>query len=449
VAPDADDFADLVARVDDIVDPDEVRRVVDGLPSPVRRRLFDGWDWRARPGQAAPDGDWRVWLIMAGRGFGKTRAGAEWVWARAREVPGARIALVGGTIEEVVKVMVDGVSGLAATARTGEYARWSASRGCVEMSGGCQAFPYSAERPDKLRGPEHHFAWCDELAKFGNAQAVWDNLRLGLRLGVAPRVVATTTPRPTPLMRALDADARAGRDKVVLSGGGTRENDALPPGFAEAVTGLYAGTRFARQELDGELIADVEGSLWPRDVIEAARLSGTLAREELVRVVIGVDPPASVGGDACGIVACGKRADGTLFVLGDHSVRGMRPEGWARAVVRAAELWGADRVVAEKNQGGDMVESVLRSVEAGLPVRMVPAVLGKAARAEPVAALFERGTAKLAGAFPALEDELAGLTISGRYEGPGRSPDRADACVWALSELQWGKKGAEPRVRML
>jgi phage terminase large subunit-like protein len=414
------------------------------LPVPVARGVYEEWFWQAHGGQEEPAGDWRVWLIQAGRGFGKTRAGAEWVWARARATPGAAIALVGANLDDVRKVMVEGESGLAAAARTGEYARWVGTRQCVEFSNGAVGYAYSGERPEKLRGPQHHFAWCDELAKWARADLAWDNLRLTMRLGPAPRIVVTTTPKRVPLMKRILAE-----DACRTTRGRTADNAHLPADFLAAVTGLYGGTRLGRQELDGELVEDVEGSLWPRGVLEAARLGGPLDRDGLSRVVIGVDPPANAGGDACGIVACGKAADGTLYVLGDHSVQGLRPEGWAKAVVRAAQIWGADRVVAEKNQGGDMVESVLRSVEAALPVRMVAAVLGKAARAEPVAALFERGTAKLAGAFPALEDELAGLTVSGRYEGPGRSPDRADACVWALTELQWGVEQAVPRVRAL
>jgi phage terminase large subunit-like protein len=242
----------------------------------------------------------------------------------------------------------------------------------------------------------------------------------------------------------------------------------LAAGFVDYVTGLYGGTRLGRQELDGELIEDVEGSLWPRALIEKSRVQnrdsmhfskGPQERQGpssenvccpcFTRVVVGVDPPASVGGDACGIVVCGLGEDGIGYVLADASVAGLRPDGWARAVARAAEAWEADRVVAEGNQGGAMVESVLRSAEIALPVRMVHARHGKSARAEPVAGLFEHGRAKFAGAFPELEDELAGLTIGGGYEGPGRSPDRADAMVWAMTELMLGKRRAEPRVRCL
>ena len=415
------------------------------LPAPVRRAVFEEWFWQAHGGQKEPPGGWGVWLIQAGRGFGKTRAGAEWAWARARAVPGAAIALVGANLDDVRKVMVEGESGIAAAARTGEEARWLASRNVVEFSTGAIGFAYSGERPDKLRGPQHHFAWCDELAKYGHAEATWNNLRLTMRLGERPRIVVTTTPRPMPLLKRIRAEAEGAG---AFTGGRTAENLHLPDAFHETMAKLYGGTRLGRQELEGELIEDIEGTLFPRAVLERARIA-LPAREALTRVVVGVDPPASATGDACGIVVCARMADGGFAVLGDYSMGGLRPEGWARAVHRAAEIWGADRVIAEKNQGGDMVDSVLRSAGVGLPVKMAPAVLGKAARAEPIAVLFERGEAKLAGAFPELEDELAGLTASGGYGGPGRSPDRADACVWAMSELQYGVERGPPRIRAL
>jgi phage terminase large subunit-like protein len=253
----------------------------------------------------------------------------------------------------------------------------------------------------------------------------------------------TTTPRPDPALKRIAADRW-----TVTTTGRTSDNGAHSENFLEVMMATYAGTRLGRQELDGELIDDVAGSLWPRSMIEGCR-TGRVEAEALPRIVVGVDPPASVGGDACGIVVCGKGEDGTGFVLEDASVAGLRPEGWARAVVAAAERWGADKVVAEGNQGGAMVESVLRAAGAGLPVRLVYAKRGKTVRAEPVAYLFEKGEAKFAGAFAELEDELAGLTIGGGYQGPGRSPDRADACVWALTELMLRREQAMPRVRVL
>jgi len=416
-------------------------RFVQGMPRHLREEFLLGWGAAARDAQLSPDGEWRVWLAMAGRGFGKTRAGAEWLLDVA-EGPGRRIALVGATGEEARAVMVEGPSGLLACAEGGVRPEWEPSLGRLTWPNGTTGWIYSAANPEALRGPEHDFAWCDEVGKWTAGEAAWDNLMFGLRRGERPQVLATTTPRATPLMRRI-----AALPQLVRTHGRTADNLALARSVVGHFTSLYGGTRLGRQELDGELIEDVEGSLWPRDLIEASRHGGALPRESLRRVVIGVDPPASAGGDACGIVVCGIDSEGIGHVLADATVQGLRPEGWARAVVRAAEAWDADRVVVETNQGGDMVESVLRSVDCRLPVRTARASKGKSARAEPVAAFFERGKAKFAGTFPALEDELAGMTIDGRYEGPGRSPDRADAMVWALTELL--RERVLPRVRML
>lgn len=423
----------------------ERRAFLTGLRGPAKAVLLDHWEGDARKAQYdAGAADWRVWLMLAGRGFGKTRAGAEWVHGLA-EAPGLRIALVGPTEDEVRAVMIEGASGLLACAGEAERPLWEPSLGRLSWPSGSQAFVYSGANPEALRGPEHDFAWCDEIAKWARPDAAWDNLMLGLRRGTTPRALATTTPRPIGLLKRL-----IGAEGVLVSRGATRENAALPANFVAYVEGLYGGTRLGRQELEGMLIDDVEGSLWPRALVERCRV-GTGAGDcrLLARVVVGVDPPAGTGGDACGIVVAGLGADGAGYVLEDASVEGLRPEGWARAVAGAAARWGADRVIAEANQGGAMVESVLRSAEVNLPVRLVHASRGKAARAEPVAVLFERGAAKFAGAFPDLEDELAGLTIGGGYEGPGRSPDRADAMVWALTELMLKPARAEPRVRFL
>jgi phage terminase large subunit-like protein len=439
---------------------EEVVRVLRDVPPEAVRGFGEAWDWQAFRGQREPPGDWRIWLLMAGRGFGKTRAGSEWVLARVRERPGTSIALVGGNLGEVERVMVAGPSGILRTAAFDERPVWRPSDRTLAFPSGALAFAYSAERPESLRGPEHEFAWCDELAKWRRADSTWDNLMLGLRAGERPRALVTTTPRAVPLLARIRA-----LDGVEETGGRTRDNVALPQAAVAALVETYGGTRLGRQELGGELIEDVEGALWTRELIERCRVSGDSrfrlggagfpgAGGEsdcpfLRRVVIAVDPPASAGGDACGIVACGLGADGIGYVLGDHSVRGLSPEGWARAVAAAAELWGADKVVVEANQGGEMVESVLRGADVALPVKPVHARFGKGRRAEPVATWFEKGKAKFAGAFPELEDELAGLTIGGGYEGPGRSPDRADAMVWAMTELLGARERPMPRVRRL
>jgi phage terminase large subunit-like protein len=407
--------------------------------------LLTAWPVRAHPGQLAPAGDWRVWLIRAGRGFGKTRAGAEWISQVAREVPGARIALVGATLDEVRGVMVEGQSGLLAVARAGERPRWRAGAGEVHFASGAVAATFSAAAPEALRGPEHHVAWCDELAKWRYGDAAWDNLVMGLRLGERPQALVTTTPRPVALLRRVMA-ARG----TVETRGSTGDNPHLPASFIAEMEALYGGTRLGRQELDGELIDELERPLWKRDTLEAVRVPA--APIVLRRVVVGVDPPAGSdggAGDACGIVAVALASDGLAYVLEDASVTAASPDRWADAVAVCARRHGADRVVAEANQGGAMVRSVLLAADAGLPVRLVHATRGKVARAEPVATLYERDKVRHAGRFPVLEDELCGLEVGGAYHGPGRSPDRADALVWALTALMLEGRKGEAGVRVV
>ena len=410
-----------------------------------KKRLRHYWELWAHEGQLPPESAWSVWLILAGRGFGKTRAGAEWVRAVAEADPAARIALVAASLPEARSVMVEGASGLLAIAPRGKRPRFEPSLRRLVWPSGAQAMLYTAGEPESLRGPQHSHAWCDELAKWppagGRAEAAWDNLQLGLRLGDLPCVVVTTTPRAVPLLKRLLGD-----DDVVQTHGSTFANKAnLARGFIRSVQKQYGQTSLGRQELNGELIADVEGALWTRAMLEAAREAS--ASSPPMRVVIAVDPPASATGDACGIVVCALGEDGIARVLADCSVEKASPETWARAVANAAQGWSADRVVAEANQGGAMVGSVLRAAEIALPLKLVHAARGKVARAEPVAALYEAGRVRHAGIFPRLEDELCGLIAGGRYEGPGRSPDRADALVWGLSELLLGRRG-EPRIRV-
>ena len=411
-----------------------------GMTAGQRRELHDRWPIWAHAGQLAPPGEWRVWLIRAGRGFGKTRAGAEWVSEIARSMPGARIALVGATEDDVRHVMIEGESGLLSVARADEPVSYRRGSGELLFASGARAAVFSAAAPESLRGPEHHAAWCDELAKWRYGEAAWDNLLLGMRLGEQPRVVVTTTPRPTMLMRRV-MNAKG----TVETRGASHDNPHLPATFLAAIEEQYGGTRLGRQEIAGELIDDVAGGLWSRSMFEACRVAACPA---VARTVIAVDPPASVAGDACGIVAVALGEDGRGYVLEDASVRGLSPEGWARAVVLCAGRHRADRVIAEKNQGGNMVASVLLAADAALPLALVHASQGKCARAEPVATLYERGKVSHVGAFPELEDELCGFTIGGGYDGPGRSPDRADALVWALDEVLLKKRKAA-RVRTL
>ncbi|MFN3423918.1 MAG: DNA-packaging protein [Novosphingobium meiothermophilum] len=403
------------------------------------------YDWRtwARASQLAPQGDWRVWLVLAGRGFGKTRLGAEWVRGIAESQPDARIALVGASLHEARSVMVEGESGLLSIGAPWRRPVFESSMRRLVWPNGAQAFLYSAGEPEALRGAQHSHAWCDEIAKWqsasNRAMAAWDNLLMGLRLGGDPRVVATTTPRAVPLVMRL----LAGDEDVAVTRGSTFDNAAnLPARFIEAMRRNYGGSALGRQELLGELIEETAGALWTRGLIEAAREEAGAA---MTRVVIGVDPPASAHGDACGIVVCGIGDDRIGRVLADCSIEHASPERWAAAVANAARAWSADRVVAEANQGGEMVRAVLRAAGAHLPLRLVHARRGKAARAEPVAALYEAGRVRHVGMFARLEDELCGLMPGGEYRGPGRSPDRADACVWALTELMLGQQ-AEPRI---
>lgn len=442
--------ADRRARSDAVLErlnrlsPRDLRRVLHGLTRAQRRELATRWFGFEQDGQRDPPGDWRVWLIRAGRGFGKTRAGAEWVseWARANA--GARIALVAATQADGQRVMISGPSGLIAVARHAETPRWFASKRELHFASGAIATLYSAEAGEELRGPEHHAAWCDELAKWPRGEAAWDNLMLGLRLGERPRVVVTTTPRVNAAMRRVMA-----APGMVETLGKTRDNPWLPDDFVVAMMESYGATRLGRQELDGEYLEDVEGALWTRGLIERCRVEPDAA-VKAVRVVIGVDPPATSRGDACGIIVAALLRDGRLAVVADASVAKAQPGMWAQAVAAAAARWGADRVVAESNMGGEMVTAVLRQAEVTLPVVPVHASVGKARRAEPVALAYERGDIVHAGAFAELEDELCGLQVGGGYVGPGRSPDRADACVWALAALLEGlRMGRGPGVRLV
>ena len=405
----------------------------------------NGWDTTARDEQRPPSGDWRVWLVMAGRGFGKTRTGAEWVRAIAEARPEARIAIVAASLVEARAVMIEGESGVIACSPPDQRPKYEPSLRRVVWPNGAQAALFSAAEPESLRGPQHSHAWCDEIGKWvfagGQADRTWDNLMLGLRLGSKPQTVATTTPRSVPLVKRL-LDRSDG--SVAVTRGRTSDNAKhLPKRFIDDIYAEFEGTLVGRQELDGELIDDIPGALWNRALLERCREVGDAPLH--CRMVVAVDPPASAEGDACGIVVVALGTDGIGRVLADASVEKATPERWARAVAATAQAWRADRVVAEANQGGAMVEAVLRAANVALPLRLVHASRGKVARAEPVAALYEAGRVRHAGLFPALEDQLCGLMTGGEYRGPGRSPDRADALVWALTELMLGVRG-EPRV---
>ncbi|MBO9669961.1 MAG: DNA-packaging protein [Sphingobium sp.] len=421
------------------------QKLLTTLPDDELRNVTGVWHHLARPNQLPPAGDWSTWLIMAGRGFGKTRAGAEWVRGVAEHDGAARIALVGASLHDARSIMVEGESGLLAVAPADWRPQWLPSLRELRWPNGARAQIFGAADPETLRGPQHSHGWADEIGKWPHGIAAWDNLAMGMRLGSRPRIVATTTPRATPLVVRLAADPG-----LVVTRGRTRDNDAnLPAAFLAEMERGFAGTRLGRQELDGELLLDIEGALWTRALIEQCRhLGAAPGRDALVRVVVGVDPPARASGDACGIVAVGRDRCGMAYVLEDATIEGASPERWARRVAETAARWQADRVVAEANNGGDMVAAVLRAADIALPVKMVHASRGKTARAEPVAALYEAGHVRHAANMSALEDQLCGLTINGVYEGPGRSPDRADALVWALTEISLSHSG-NARLRSL
>lgn len=416
--------------------------------TPRELALFNhDWDFWARDDQLPPPGDWLTWLMIGGRGAGKTRAGAEWIRGLALGRPGyaarpvERIALIGETLADVRDVMIEGVSGLLAVHPADERPQWQPSRRRLEWKNGAVALCFSSEDPESLRGPQFEAAWADELGKWRHQEASWDMLQFGLRLGALPRQLVTTTPRPTPLVKRL-----VKAERTVITRAGTAANlGNLAPGFLERVIGRYRGTRLGRQEIDGELIDDRADALWSREVIERLRLG---APPKLARVVVAVDPPASGrrGADACGIVGCGLAEDGTGYVLADATIAEVKPERWAAAAVALYHALEADALVAEVNQGGDMVTSVIGEVDASVPVTSVRATRGKYLRAEPVAALYAQGRVRHAGTFPQLEDELADFGPEGLSSG--RSPDRLDALVWALTHLMLRPAG-EPRLRSL
>ena len=414
--------------------------------------LFEVW---ALPHQLPPEGVWKTWIIMGGRGAGKTRAGSEWVRA---EVEGARpldpgrskrVALVGETLEQVEKVMIFGDSGIMACSPPDRKPKWEATKRRLVWPNGAVAEAYSAFSPEALRGPQFDAAWADELAKWTKGEEAWDMLQFALRLGPDPRQVVTTTPKNVGVLKAILKNP-----STVITQAPTEANRAyLAASFLEEVRARYAGTRKGRQELNGELLEDLEGALWTASMIEAAQAE---APKAFSRVVVAVDPPVTghEGSDECGIVVVGAVTEGPpsdwrAWVLEDASVSAASPDAWARAAVAAMARHGADRLVAEVNQGGALVESVVRTVDPLVSYRAVHASRGKVARAEPVAALYEQGRVHHLRGLEALEDQMGRMTTRG-YEGRG-SPDRVDALVWALTDLMLdpAAKWRRPQVRSL
>lgn len=398
-------------------------------------------DWRfwARPQQLAPGGDWLVWLVLAGRGFGKTRIGAEFIRDFCVKHPRSRAALVAATFADGRDAMVEGESGLLAVTAPDEIrggkpdVAWNRSLGEFFFANGSRARIYSSEKPSQLRGPQSHVAWCDEAAKFGDAplgtqeETTWSNLMMGLRLGTHPRCVVTTTPKPNRLIKQLVT-----KPTTVVTRGSTFDNlENLAPTFRAEILSQYEGTRLARQELYAEILEDVPGALWTLKQLDDLRVD---AAPDLARIVVAIDPAVSTNEDSdeTGIVAVGVDARGRphAYVLADLSGR-YSPDGWARRAIALYHELQADCIVAEANQGGDMVRSTLQTVDSTVPVKLVHATRGKRVRAEPIAALYEQQRVHHAGGFEDLEDQMCNWVP----DMPGDSPDRVDALVWALSEL--------------
>ena len=389
------------------------------------RQMLYNWSSWARPKQETPAGDWRVWLILAGRGFGKTRTGAEFVRQQVDAGRTRHVALVGPTAADVRDTMIEGESGLLGIYPPEQRPKYEPSKRRVTFHTGATASAFSADEPDRLRGPNHDLAWADELASWRYADA-WDMLMFGLRIGLHPRALVTTTPKPVAVLRNLLAIEDG---SVVVTKGSTYENrNNLAPSFLAEILARYEGTRLGRQELHAEVLDDVEGALWSRAMIEGHR---SHEPPPLGRIVVAVDPAISKGPASAetGVVVAGVAEDGQGYVLEDRSLRGS-PNEWGLAAVSAYHLHKADRIVAEANQGGDMVRHTLRTVDPNVPVRLVHASRGKRTRAEPIAALYEQGRVHHVGYLAHLEDQLCGWVPN-----EGASPDRLDALVWALTEL--------------
>lgn len=414
-------LAQIMASLDQSV----LEQVLEGLTEEQRRAAMYDWAVWRRPKQRTPAGDWRVWLILAGRGFGKTRTGAEFIREQVEAGGASRVALVGATAADVRDTMIEGASGLLSVFPPDKRPQYEPSKRRVTFWNGATAVAYSADRPDRLRGPNHDLAWADELAAWRYLDA-WDQLMLGLRLGDHPRVVITTTPRPLPLIRNL-AKEKSGR--VHLTTGTTYENAAnLSSDFIDEMRRRYEGTRLGRQELEAQIIDDVDGALWQREQIDASRVHELPPTR---KVVVAIDPAVTSGEDSAetGIVVCGVDSRGDGYVLDDRSLKAS-PNDWASAAVAAFHTHKADVIVAEANQGGDLVSTVIRTIDPRVPVRLVRASRGKRTRAEPVAALYEQGKVHHVGFLADLEDQLCSWVPD-----VGNSPDRLDALVWALTDL--------------
>ena len=406
--------------------PEQRKTILGNLTNEDAAALLYDWPFWARDAQLPPPGDWLTWLVMAGRGFGKTRTGGEWARDAIESGKYGRMAFVAPTAGDVRDVMVEGESGLLAICPPWNMPKYEPSKRRLTWPNGAIATLYSAEEPDRLRGPQHDGAWADELAAW-RYPAAWDMLMFGLRLGSDPRVCVTTTPRPTKIIKELMAS-----QQTVVTGGSTYDNRAnLAQAFFHNVVSKYEGTRLGRQEIWAQVLSDVPGALWTYDLLEENRRPHV--ENQIMRCIVAIDPAATATEESSetGIIVAGLSTNGQGYVLADLSLRAS-PNEWATRAVRAYEEWGADRIVAEVNNGGDMVEATIRTVAPNISYKGVHASRGKLTRAEPIAALYEQHKIHHVGSFPVLEDQLCTWV-------PGEdSPDHLDALVWAFTELMLG-----------
>lgn len=393
--------------------------------------LLNDWQRYARDEQIAPDGAWKIWLFLGGRGAGKTRSGAEWIAEGIANEDMRRIGLIGATYDDTRAIMIEGESGLLKLSRGASF---EPSKRRIKWQSGAIATVLSADEPDSLRGHQFDALWLDEFCKYPDPQGALDMALMCLRLGNDPRMAITTTPRAIESLKALMS-----APDVTVTRSTTLANAAnLAPGFFETMQRRFAGSRLGRQELDAEVIEDNDAALWRRSWIDAHRVR---CAPQLGHIVVAVDPPASAGGDECGIVVAGRADDGDVYVLADLSADGMTPAGWAGRVAAAFEKFQADAVIAEANQGGDMVRALINDALPDVRLKLVHATRNKRARASPFTVAYETGRVHHAGCFAELEDQMC------NYDGSGESPDRMDALVWALSELIPPVRRAPPKVR--
>lgn len=413
--------------------PDDIQnQVIEYLGEDYCEELIFSWVFWARPKQVYPNGAWATWLLMAGRGFGKTRTGAE-ITKKVVEALGAiRIALVAATAGDARDVMIEGESGLLAIYPDNNKPIYEPSKRRVTFPNGAIATIYVGESPDRLRGPQHHFSWCDEIAAWKYPQETWDNLQMGLRLGANPQAIVTTTPRPIPIIKSLIKD-----EETTITTGSTYENKSnLPKRFFKAIINKYAGTRLGRQELEAQILEDNPDALWNRDLLEDLRLNQKEAPDlsDLERIVIAIDPATTSNdkSDETGITVGGIDSFGKGYLIEDLSCK-KSPNGWAKIAIEAYYHFQADRIIAEVNNGGDLVETVIKTIDDSVAYKKVNASRGKFTRAEPISSLYEQKRIHHIGTFGKLEDQLCNWT-------PGdNSPDRLDSLVWLFTELMLGK----------